>query len=155
MAPPPGALRATPPGPAAAAPSWQRIAAHAAVQVIALQLVGWLGGFSLAWWEIYGDTLREAWAQARRVHRVIGYALLYLLCLYFLRRTPRPRVLHLAMLFLLLQALRALVEYIAYGHWSTLFYASVLLRHLQAYALAWATDALLRRRRAARLSGPG
>ena len=88
----------------------KRIIAATLLIWLAPQLLGFLSGLSMSYWEFYGDTMQEALANAKTTRfLVIGLAW-YLLYLGFLRNIRDGWLPHVTIVFFSVELLAIVME---------------------------------------------
>ncbi len=93
---------------------WRRVLVFSVLIFVAVNLVAFLNGLSMARWQIYGATMEEAVTHARLVRRIVigavGAALYWRLAAPLADR----RWLHVLLAFLCVQVLGAFVSVVLY-----------------------------------------
>lgn len=123
--------------------NWKRLTAWSLTIFLVPQLIGFLQGLSMVYWQLYGSTFEAAVANARPIRIVIISATLYILYVAFFRGTRTRKLAHAALLFTAAEMLDVVLSF-ALGARSLpdLFYWPAVLRHLAICAAAFVTVAL-------------
>lgn len=94
---------------------WKRLLGWSVLIVVAVNLVGFLSGLAMAYWEIFGSTLEEAMANARLIRRIVIGIVGVLLYWRFVAGVAARCFLHVVALFVLVQLIEAAFDFLVFS----------------------------------------
>lgn len=128
--------------------NWKRIFGLVVLVWLTPQLLGFLSGLSMAYWESYGNTMQEASSNARTVRFVAIGVAWYLLYMGLLRSVHHLRVTHVAIALVLAELLAVSLELVLFQTpLHDAVYWPATLRHVVVSTLALVTAAAIWRQR--------
>jgi len=121
---------------------WRRVLVWAVAINLATMLLGFLGGLSLAFWEVYGDTLEKALENARYVRLASYVAVAAILYWQFAIAAASRRWLHVAVIALAAELVGIASSLLLGDSFAELLDPWAWARSLLALVLGWALTSL-------------